>query len=363
MIALQRPVRLGFIGAGWWATTNHLPVLKQRDDVEFVAICRRHQADLQKVQEAYGFALAMTDYRELLTQSLDGVVISTPHECHYEQTKAALEAGLHVMVEKPITLRADHAWELVHLAQARNLHLMVPHGWHYKPFVIEARRLLAAGAVGKIEHILCHMASPTRELFSGAEFRLENLGGMMFPPDLSIYSQRARGGGYGYGQLTHSIGMLLWLTGLRPAEVFAYMSNAGAREVDMHDAISVRFREGAIGTCSGSAGVPAGMAFQVDIRIYGAEGMLLLDVERERMALHRHDQQDVVLPIEPGAGAYSCEGPPIRFVELLQGKDVENLSPGGIAAEVTSLIEAAYTSAETRTPQSVVVYDEDMRPV
>jgi predicted dehydrogenase len=350
---MSEKARLGFIGAGWWATTNHLPVLQQRPDVEFAAISRRNPQALAQVQETYGFIYSTTDYRELLKQPLDGVVISSPHEVHYEHARAALEAGMHILVEKPLTLRANEAWELVQLAQQRNLHMLVPHGWHYKPFVVEAKRHMDEGAVGKVEHVLCHMASPTRELFSGASFEMGNLGDTLFAPNLAIYAERARGGGYASGQLTHSVGMLLWLTGLQPSEVFAFMSSEGAREVDMHDALTVRFAEGAIGTVSGSAGVPAALPFQVDIRIYGSEGMLLLDVERERMMIHRHDKQDVVLPVAAGAGAYSCEGPPNQFVDLILGKTADNYASGALAAEATSLVEAAYQSAASRTPQPV----------
>lgn len=351
----MQQARLGFIGAGWWTTTNHIPTLQQRSDVVLAAVNRRNTESLKQVQAAYGFPFATTDYRELLQQPLDGVVISTPHELHYEQARAALEAGLHVLVEKPLTLNAQEAWSLVDLARQQQRHLVVPHGWHYKPFVVEAKRHMDQGAIGTIEHVLCHMASPTRELFNGTAFKMENLGDTMFPPDLTIYSKRARGGGYAFGQLTHSVAMMLWLSGLHPTEVFAFMSEVGSGEVDMHDAISVRFAQGAIGTVSGSAAVPAALPFQVDIRLYGNEGMLLLDVERERMEIHRHDKQDVVLPVEPGTGAYTCEGPPNQFADLILGKTQENYAPGAIAAEAISLVEAAHRSAATNQPQRIVL--------
>src|SRR5437763_696915 len=122
-------VRLGFIGAGWWATTNHMPLLKQRNDVEFTAVCRLGADVLQTVKDKFGFAYATEDYHDLLAQPLDAVVVSSPHRFHYEHACAALEHGLHVMCEKPMTLTAREAWELVNLAQQRNLHLIVPYGW------------------------------------------------------------------------------------------------------------------------------------------------------------------------------------------------------------------------------------------
>jgi predicted dehydrogenase len=139
-------VRLGFIGAGWWATANHLPLLAARDDVELAAVCRLGRAELEAVRERFGFPFATEDYRALLEQPLDGVVVASPHGLHYEHTRAALERGLHVMVEKPMCRRAAEAWALAGQARQRGRHLLVPYGWNYQPFVEEAQRRVAAGA-------------------------------------------------------------------------------------------------------------------------------------------------------------------------------------------------------------------------
>ena len=88
----------------------------------------------------------------------------SPHTLHYEHARLALERGLHVLCEKPMCTRGDHARELVRLARAKDRHLLVPYGWHYKPFVQQAKRWLDAGAVGTIQYVLCHMASPIRDL-------------------------------------------------------------------------------------------------------------------------------------------------------------------------------------------------------
>ena len=59
-------IRIGFIGAGWWATTNHIPLLAQRDDVELVSVCRIGADMLRAIQERFGFPHATEDYRETL---------------------------------------------------------------------------------------------------------------------------------------------------------------------------------------------------------------------------------------------------------------------------------------------------------
>src|SRR5687768_7558610 len=99
-----RKARLGFIGAGWWATTNHMPLLRARRDVEMVSVCGLDRALLERCQRDFGFEHVTTDYRELLRKDLDGVVVSSPHTFHAEHGLAALKAGCHVLVEKPFAL-------------------------------------------------------------------------------------------------------------------------------------------------------------------------------------------------------------------------------------------------------------------
>ena len=177
-MSTQDKVRLGFIGAGWWATSNHMPVFAARDDVELTAVCRLGQAELEQVRDHFGFAFATQDYRELLAHSeLDGVVVASPHTLHYEHARAALEAGLHVMCEKPLTTRAADARELVRVAAERNRHLLVPYGWHHKPFIQRAKALMDDQAIGEIEFALCHMASPIRALLSGEEVDVSDISG------------------------------------------------------------------------------------------------------------------------------------------------------------------------------------------
>src|SRR5215831_6706777 len=149
-LTTTRKAHLGFIGAGWWATANHMPVLAKRDDVELTAVCRLGKHELQKVRESFGFRFATEDAAELVNfDGLDAVVVSSPHTLHYEHARLALERGLHVMCEKPMCTRADHARELVRLARDKGLHLLVPYGWHYKPFVRQAKRWMDDKAIGE----------------------------------------------------------------------------------------------------------------------------------------------------------------------------------------------------------------------
>lgn len=339
----KEKVRLGFVGAGWWATVNHMPLLAARDDVAMVAVCRRDPELLRTVAERFGFSVATTDYAELLALDLDGVVVSSPHSAHHAHARAALERGFHVLCEKPMTLTPDEAWDLVDLAAARDLHLLVPYGWHYKPFVQEAKRLMAEGAVGRIEYALCHMASPTKDFFSGGGRVPSQWAASIAEPDPRTWQVRELGGGYAHGQITHSSALLFWLSDLRAAEVSARMTapNSG---VDLYDAATVAFDGGAIGVVSGAATLPDDDPFQVDLRIFGDEGVLLLDVERERLDLRRHDGKHRHVEVPEGQGAYDCEGPPHRFADVIQGRG-QNDSPGEVAARTVELIDAMHRSA------------------
>jgi predicted dehydrogenase len=248
-----------------------------------------------------------------------------------------------------MTTRAEHARELVRLAEEKQVLLLVPHGWHYKPFVQQAKRLMDEGGVGEIESVMCHMASPIRGLLSGAGMSVEDVSGQsgssLFQPDPATWADpRVAGGGYGHAQISHSAGMLFWLTGLRAASAYGVMSTAGAR-VDLYDAITVRFTNGAIGTVSGAGTVPPDQTFQVDLRIFGSEGMLLLDCERARLHLRRHDGRHTVADVALDAGGYECGGPPHNFVDLILGRTTVNWAPGEAAMRAVELLDAAYRSA------------------
>lgn len=349
----DRPVRVAVIGAGFWSIFNHIPELAARDDVELVSVCRLGAKQLDVIKRHWGFAVASEDYREALDAGVDAAIVATPNTLHHEHAIAALSRDLHVMVEKPLAPSASEAWEIVEEAERRGRHLLVPYGWHYKAFVRRAKELLDAGSVGDVRYVLCHMASPTPHLFEGrGGYGTTEIEGMTFEASPSTWADPASRGGYAMGQLTHSVGMLCWLTGLRASAVTARtaLSTTG---VDVVDAAVVEFEGGALCALSGCGLAPAHAKYQVDIRIYGSEGMLLLDIERERCELLRHDGADQSTEVAPGSGDYECVGPPHEFIDLIRGERTENSSPGEAAARGAELIEGVLRAAETKTEQSV----------
>ena len=353
---MSQKARIGFIGAGWWATAAQIPFYAARDDVELVAVCRLGAAELELVKTQFGFRYATQDYRELLEQDLDGVVISSPHVLHFEHAQAALEKGFHVLVEKPVSTTGQQARELVELARVKNKQIMIPQGWSFRPFAREARRL--APQIGEPRHFVCQMASALSDLFGG-EPMLETEGATFRPP-ASTWADPERAGGYGWGQLCHALGLLFGIVELEATEVFAWMglSNAG---VDYYDAINVRLSNGATGIISGAATLPKSSAteidlkqYQIDIRVFGTEGVLLLDIERERLELRRNDHHNTIVPLLAGDGAYETYQPLERFVEICLGKSIENDAPGEVAMRAVQVLEAAYKSARSGRIEVVI---------
>lgn len=345
-------VRVGAVGAGWWATSNHFPLLAARDDVELVGVCGLGP-ELGAVRDRFGFGMATESVDELLQQGLDAVVISTPHDLHHDVAAKALDRGLHVLCEKPMTLNAADAWDLAARVERAGTHFLVPYGWNYKPFTVAAKELLDAGSVGDIQYALCHMASPTRGLFGGDPTHMLERWDSVTKPGASTWSAPEHGGGYAHGQVTHSSALLFWLTGLRAATVAGRVSTAGSA-VDLFDAAVVRFDGGALGTLSGAATLADGDKYQVDLRIFGTEGVLMLDAERERLTLSRYDGERVEREIPEGEGEYECIVPPARFIELITGASTENNSTVDVAARSVELIDALLrSSADNGTEQRV----------
>ncbi len=345
-------VKLGIIGAGWWAAENHIPVLQARPDVKVSAACRLGKAELSRLQDRFKIPFVSEDYREVLNQELDGVVVCSPHNLHYEHARAALDRGLHVLCEKPMVLHAPEARDLAARVQAAHRHFLIPYGWNYSELAIKAKENIDQGRIGAIEHVHCHMGSAHRDFFNGLPtWWSEN---SFFKPQASTWADPAVGGGFLHGQLTHALGLMFYVTGLAPDQVFAFI-NAFQSGADCSNAISCRFTNGATGSLGGTATLPPRSTYQVDIRIFGTEGMLVMDIERPRLELRRNDGTGGMIPVNQAPGGYSCVEPLHAFVDLIQGKAVENRSSVKIGARVVEVLDAAFRSANSQAVERVSV--------
>jgi predicted dehydrogenase len=341
-------LRLGVIGAGSWAVASHLPNFAERnDDVEFVGVARKGEEALARIKDQFGFQVASEDYRDVLDAGVDICLVSSPTAFHHEHAKAAMEAGAHVLIEKPITISPAEAWDLVATAERLKTHIVCSFGWNYRPMMREMKRLMDERGIGEIEQMTIQMSSTTRELLSNTGSYPE-ADEDTIPEQATWTDPKISGGGYAQAQLSHALGLALWLTGERGAEAFALMSATMGAPVEMHDAIAIRYRGGAIGTLSGGSSHlgPADNRHQLEIRAIGSHGQMLLDLGREAAWLWRDGgDTDLQLKLPDDAGLYNCMGPPNTLVDLALGRDVFNYSPGELGARTVELLDAAYRSA------------------
>ena len=106
--------RIALIGAGWWGVEIYLPELEGNPDIDLVGINRRDRASLDRILAKYPNCRGYTDYREMLEkEGPDAVVVTSPHTAHFEHGRRSLEAGCHVLIDKPMATSAEDARTLV----------------------------------------------------------------------------------------------------------------------------------------------------------------------------------------------------------------------------------------------------------
>ena len=160
--------KVGVIGAGWWATFAHIPALQSHPQAEVIAVQSRDQTKADKISRDLDVRHASTGVEELLdVPGLEAVVVSSTPNMHFSQAKAALDRGLHVLLEKPMTFTAAEARELVDLAASKQVQLLISCPWHYTAHAIEARRLISTGELGRIRMISVLMTNPLDKLLKG----------------------------------------------------------------------------------------------------------------------------------------------------------------------------------------------------
>lgn len=150
---MSRNVRIGVVGTSWWLNYMFGPALKSHPQAEWTAVCGRDQGRAQEMAAKFGVPRVFTDYREMFAHGdLEAVIIATPDDQHHAMTLAALEAGLHVLCEKPLAPTAAQAREMYEKAEAaRRIH-MVLFTYRWLPCFAYARDLVAQGAIGRCYH-------------------------------------------------------------------------------------------------------------------------------------------------------------------------------------------------------------------
>jgi predicted dehydrogenase len=171
--------RVAVVGYGYWGS-KHVRVFSSMPGVA-VTVVDGHQDRLAEAAARYPAATLATDLADVL-DDIDAVVIATPPATHAPIAQLALEAGKHVLVEKPLTTSVEDAEMLVETAARRGVHLMVGHTFEYNPAVWKLRELVRSGALGRILYV------DTARLSLGRYQSDVNVVWDLAPHDISIVS-------------------------------------------------------------------------------------------------------------------------------------------------------------------------------
>ncbi|MFN3927764.1 MAG: Gfo/Idh/MocA family protein [Pseudanabaenaceae cyanobacterium] len=191
-------IGVGILGTGFGKSV-HIPALRSHPYFKVVAIWGRTKATAQQVAEAEGIPYYSDNWQELINlPSVQVVSVTTPPFLHFAQASAALSAGKHVLLEKPVTLNVTEAIALQQLAEDRNLIIGVDFEFRCVPEWRYFHDLLQEGIVGTprlitIEWLVAGRANPTRQW--------------------NWYSQKALGGGALGALASHSFDYIHWLFG------------------------------------------------------------------------------------------------------------------------------------------------------
>ncbi len=146
-------LRMGIVGLGYWGP-NLMRVLAEVPGVEVTNVCDLDEQRLSQLAHRYPAVRPTTCYAELLEDpNLDAVLIATPVFTHFQLASAALRAGKHTFVEKPLAPSSSEADELIELAEESDLRLMCGHTFLYSPPVVAVKRLIDTGELGDIYFI------------------------------------------------------------------------------------------------------------------------------------------------------------------------------------------------------------------
>ena len=152
---MSSKLKVGVIGAGGIAG-SHIQRLKPMSDVEVVSVCDVREGAARKRADEFGIPEVYTDYRDLLKKSpVDAVSVCTPNFFHAEPTIAALKAGKHVIVEKPMAMNVKEAKAMVDAAEKSKKVLTVGFQLRYSPKAQMLKRAAEDGQFGKILYVRC----------------------------------------------------------------------------------------------------------------------------------------------------------------------------------------------------------------
>ncbi len=252
-------LRIGIVGCGR-AASAHVGRLRNLPDVQVVGLADSNEAFAATLASSFSEPTPgiFSDLPELLSKaSPDVVSIFTPHRSHYTLAMQALQAGCHLFVEKPLSTNAQEAADIANLARARGRVVGVGHQYRLRPSLVEARRLLKAGAIGPVRMISAQMAAPWLAQHSG-------------PADSWRLDPRAGGTGILSDAGDHLLDALLWTASQPAAEVAAFQAKTDSG-LDVVSAVALRLADGTPATLALSAVSPDSL---FELTYFGENGLI-----------------------------------------------------------------------------------------
>jgi predicted dehydrogenase len=318
MGSVSDSLRWGILGTGWIASEFTQDLLA--NGMTITAVGSRTQESADAYAATYGIGTAHASYEALAADpNVDAIYISTPHPFHYDNAKLVLGAGKHALVEKPFTLNAGEARELVELATEKNLVVLEAMWTRWLPHVIRIREIIAAGTLGEVRTVI---ADHDQRLPSDPQHRILNpeLGGGALL-DLGIYPVS-----------------FAWDIFGQPSSVTAISTPAKSTGVDRQTAILLGYPDGqqavlhtALDTLGPNAAAVIGTLGRIEIDSvwYTPTGFTVYDehgaaIERYEQPVIRRGMQFEAIALERIVASGSLEGaelPPSETVKIMETLD------------------------------------------
>jgi len=323
---MSHPVRAAIVGCGNMAR-NHLPnILKQTETTEIAVLCDPSEESLEKTAKVFaetGHPLPPTepDIADVLAEhQIDAAFIITPHNTHYGLARTCMEAGVDVLLEKPMVMNADEARSLMKVRDETGRLMVVAFNGSLSPEIRESVRLLRSGELGKLLSI---SATVWQRWGPGTTGKWRQV------PEIS-------GGGFMFDTGAHMLNTVAALAGEEFVEVAAWTDNCG-RPVETLAAVMARLASGALVTFHGCGETVR--TCKSDIRVFCTDAILRTGAWGRWLEVQRNGEPDFV-PVElpPSLGAWE------QFLAVRSG-EFANPSPPEVGLRMARLYDAIKASA------------------
>ncbi|GGM19625.1 oxidoreductase [Paraliobacillus quinghaiensis] len=337
----MKTLKVAVIGCGSIAKHRHLPEYALNDSVEIVAVCDLVKERAETMAEQYQAAV-YTDYKTLLSEEkIDAVSVCLPNYLHAPVTIAALEAGAHVLCEKPMATSKEEAENMIKTAKENNKKLMIAHNQRLVPSHMKAKALIENGDIGKINSFRTTFGHDGPESWS-----VDGASSWFFKKEQAFIGAMGDLG-------VHKADLMRYILGEEFVEVAGIIETNAKENTDVDDnAVCVlKTESGAIGTLTAS------WAYQPESDnstvIYGEKGILRIEDDPEFSLIAQYVNGEVV-KYELGHIQSNDDGGQFNshvienFVDCIVN-DKEPLISGEEGKKSLEVILAAIESAETKT--------------